>query len=1064
MQGRTTPFHSSRLTAPHRCETLIPFRGAMGHPSNNTLLVLLILALVTALPSVTLGQTNQTGRIFGTVTDKSGAAVAGANVTITSPALIVPQSMQADTAGAYHFEQIPLGTYALSVDQAGFSKFVRQNIQISAGFAATIDVQLSVGQMEETVTVTAEGPVVDTTSTQINTSLSSNMLADELPLTRTTKDFVTVAPGVTPTGAPNLSGGDVPSGSFSAYGITGQSTMLIEGINTRKSSNSAEGDIDFPTLEEFQLVPTAGNAEVETPGLYINAIVKSGGNRFHGRAEYTQETDALESSNINPYLSSHGVTSDAGVTHVEDVDANIGGPILKDKWWFFGGGHGNFDHQKEVGFVDAKGVPIIEGITSTNWTVKSTYQLTKNYKLIGFWTQDLVNYPLRNGSATTPLLSTVLYHEPVREWKGEFQGTPNSHLVLDFFLGHHMYQANYSANPDPLNIPTMTSASGFVNGPTLGQDHRGRRQTQITGYASYMPTRSFWGTHEFKVGYTWMFMWTGTNEPEGIHGNYQLQFDANGNPVQLNVYNYPLTENRENLTDGGLYVQDAWHVTKRLTLNVGLRFDDYIASVPAQSQAAATFGGLCNSTFCSWVQSAAGSNIWTGAAHQYQHLAAGSWTGYAPRIGGAWDTFGNGKMVLKASYGRYDWTPGDDFASPFNFNEVTINSYQWTTSAGCIPGKVNNGGCAAVINANNPAGPGNTCTFAVASAAGCDYLPGTVNLNPNGSDHKSTQGGNNGSGTKLANSALNPNLKEQYSNVVQGFVETQVAPGVAARFGVTYVHSVNTWLQTPIPCGNAASSSPCIPYSAWTQQDTFLNQGPTATACELAPVNKCPAGAAGPNFTVYDLPNGSPYTNALYSTTQYVNTPNSNTNHVSTYEATVTKRSTGGGKWSVVANFTAIRDHNWLNTGTANQGQQPIATNPNQNYFPIDTSWNWQARVTGNYRLPKNFDFAATMQIYNGIRRQQLESVSGLNAGTIVMPVNVYGQISGPVRTLLNVRLSRDFKFEKHGMLRPTLEMLNLANSSSVWAYTTSNSSVNFYNISTITSPRIARFGLVYEF
>lgn len=839
-------------------------------------------------------------------------------------------------------------------------------------------------------------------------------------------------------------------------------TLLIEGINTRKSSNSAEGDIDFPTLEEFQLVPTAGNAEVETPGLYINAIVKSGGNQFHGRAEYTQETDALQGSNVTPYLRSHGVTSGAGITHVEDAGANLGGPVLKDKWWFFVGGHGNFDHQKQVGFVDAHGVPIIQGITSTNWTGKTTFQLNRNYKLIGFWTQDLVNYPLRNGSATTPLLSTVLYHEPVREWKAEFQGTPTSHLVLDFFAGHHMYQANYTANPDPQNIPSIRSASGFVNGPTLGQDKRARRQTQITGSASYLPAGPFWSKHEFKVGYTWMFMWTGTNEPEGVHGNYQLQFDANGNPTQINLYNYSLTQNRENLKDGGVYAQDSWHVTKRLTLNLGLRLDSYITSVPAQSQPAATFGGLCNSAFCSWEQSAPGSNIWTGAAHTYPYASTGSWTGYAPRLGGAWDIWGNGKAVFKASYGRYNWTPGDDFASPFNFNEVTINSYRWTESAGCAPATANNGGCAAVLNINKPAGIGNICTFDVASTAGCDYIPGTVNLNPNGSDHQSTQGGNNGAGTKLANSILNPNLKEQYSNVMQGFIESQIAPNVAARFGVTYVRNANTWLQTPVPCDNAAAANPCIPYSAWTQQDTFLNQGPTAAACQVAPVNKCPAGATGTSFTVYDLPNGSPYTNALYSATQYVNTPNGNSNHVTTYEATLTKRSTGS--WGVVANFTAIRDHNWINTGTANQGQQPIATNPNQHYFPLDTSWNWQARVTGNYRVPKNFDFAATMQIYNGIRRQQLESVSGLNAGTIVLPVNVYGQISGPVRTLLNVRVSRDFKFEKYGKLRPTLEMLNITNSSSVWAYTTSNSSANFYNVSTITSPRIARFGLVYEF
>jgi Carboxypeptidase regulatory-like domain/TonB dependent receptor len=1029
--------------------------------TNCILLVVVPLLVAVGLPSLTFGQTNQTGKIFGTVTDSSGATVAGANVTITSPAMIVPQSMKTDPQGAYHFELVPLGVYTLTVDQPGFSKFVRANIEVTAGFSAEIGVQLAVGQISQTVEVSAAGPVVDTTSTHIDTSISSNVLSDELPLTRTTKDFVSVAPGVTPT-VPNLSGGDIPSGSYTAYGLTGQTTMLIEGINTRKSSSSAEGDIDFPTLEEFQLIPTAGNAEVETPGLYMNAIVKSGGNDFHGRAEYTQETNDLESSNITPYLRSHGVTSDAGVTHVEDVDANFGGPIIKDRWWFFAGGHGNFDDQKEVGFVNANGVPIIESIRSTNFTGKSTFQLNKGFRLIGFFTQNTVNYPLRNGSATTPLLSTVLYHEPVQEYKGEIQGTPTPHLVLDFYLGHHLYQANYTGNPDPQNIPTITEASGYVNGPTLGQDHRARRQTQATGSLSYVPSWTFWGTHEFKVGYTWMFMWTGTDEPEGIHGNYQLQFDANGNPTQINLYNYPLTQNRENLDDGGAYVQDSWKLAKRLTLNVGLRFDSFIASVPTQTQPAGTFGGLCNASFCSWVQSAPGSNIWTGLQHTYQGFSAGSWTGVAPRIGGAWDIFGNGRAVFKGSYGRYDWTPGDDFASPFNFDEVTINSFRWTATTGCVPGSVNNGNCAAVINPSLPSASGNICTFSIASTAGCDYIPGTVNLNPNGPDHLSQQGGNNGAGTKLANSILNPNLKEQYSNEFQGFIESQVAPSVLARFGVTWVHSVNTWLQTPIPCSNATSSNPCIPFSAWTQQDTFLNQGPLLASCELSPVSKCPAGAAGTPFTVYDLPSGSPYTSALYSTTQYVNTPNDNSNHVSVFEATVTKRSSR--KSSLIANFTAIRNHNWINAGTSNQGAQPIATNPNQLYFPLDTTWNWQARLTGNYRLPKNFDFAATLQILSGIRRLQQESVSGLNAGTIVIPVTENGQISGPVRTLLNVRLSRDFKFEHRGTLRPTLEVLNIMNSSSVWAYTTANSSANFYNISSLTPPRIARLGLVYAF
>jgi len=116
-------------------------------------------------------------------------------------------------------------------------------------------------------------------------------------------------------------------------------------------------------------------------------------------------------------------------------------------------------------------------------------------------------------------------------------------------------------------------------------------------------------------------------------------------------------------------------------------------------------------------------------------------------------------------------------------------------------------------------------------------------------------------------------------------------------------------------------------------------------------------------------------------------------------------------------------------------------------------------------RFPGTAALHLLSTIYQTVLRTRMRSIPARsNAGTIVLPVNVYGEISGPVRTLLNVRVSWDFKFEKYGKLRPTLEMLNITNSSSVWAYTTSNSSANFYNVSTITAPRIARFGLVYEF
>ncbi|MGD1095408.1 MAG: carboxypeptidase-like regulatory domain-containing protein [Bryobacteraceae bacterium] len=120
----------------------------------------LAILFIALLPSM-MAQNNQFGTIQGTVTDQSGAPAPGATVTLTSPALVVTQTTTSDGSGNYHFEQLPVGIYRISATLAGFQQYIRENIQISAGFTATINVQLSVGSQTDTVTVSSEGPVVD---------------------------------------------------------------------------------------------------------------------------------------------------------------------------------------------------------------------------------------------------------------------------------------------------------------------------------------------------------------------------------------------------------------------------------------------------------------------------------------------------------------------------------------------------------------------------------------------------------------------------------------------------------------------------------------------------------------------------------------------------------------------------------------------------------------------------------------------------------------------------------------------------------------------------------------
>jgi hypothetical protein len=166
----------------------------------------LLFALIALLSSRLCAQVNQTGNIHGAVTDTSGAVIAGVSIMLSSPAALTPLTTLADSSGTYRFEQLAVGVYEVSATQSGFEKYVRQNIQISAGFSAEVNLKMTVGASTESITVSAAGPVVDTSSTTVGASVGAETIANELPVTRTMPEMVAIAPGVMPTTAPIWAG------------------------------------------------------------------------------------------------------------------------------------------------------------------------------------------------------------------------------------------------------------------------------------------------------------------------------------------------------------------------------------------------------------------------------------------------------------------------------------------------------------------------------------------------------------------------------------------------------------------------------------------------------------------------------------------------------------------------------------------------------------------------------------------------------------------------------------------------------------------------------------------
>ena len=373
--------------------------------------------------------------------------------------------------------------------------------------------------------------------------------------------------------------------------------------------------------------------------------------------------------------------------------------------------------------------------------------------------------------------------------------------------GRYSYFADYTAQPDSGATPSRTDLTTRLNlGPNINQDKRPRVNWQTTASLTYFPERHVLGQHELKVGLSTYRLWNGTGQPDGRHGNYFLTFD-NGAAREFRTYNYPLYP-KNRMDEYGVYIEDSWRPAKRITLNLGLRMDYFNTFVPAQSKEQGQFG----------------------AAGSFPQLDVNSWWVPAPRAGFAFDLFGTGRTVVKASVGRFNHTPGDSFAQNFNLNTIEQVNYRWTDP-----------------NRNG------------------DYDPGEVNLDKNGPDFISISG--------ALNNVLNPDLELPRTLQYQATVEQELGNNLAA--GVSYVY---LRLQKLYEMVNVLR-----PYSAWNLQFNRVDPGPDGVTGN---------GDDGQPVTVSDY--DPAYRGAAFVQNQFRNRESDRDDSYSTIETTLQKRSSRG--------------------------------------------------------------------------------------------------------------------------------------------------------------------------
>ena len=595
------------------------------------------------------------GRIVGTITDNTGAAMSGVVVTASGPSLIQPQTTTSSADGTYRFPALPSGVYTVAYAVAGFKSVRREGIRVNLNTTVTLDTQLQMASVSEELTVSGESPVVDTKTTSIGTAFTKELLT-EIPNARDLWAAMSQAPGF------QMNGYDVGGShtgtqtGYTTYGVTSDNKTLFEGINVTESRDANAGYFDYGSFEEFQLGGAGNLGEAAGPGGLLNFTVKSGGDKFHADAYFDFQNDDTIFDNIPTAFKQGGGKDGAGfkapaaglttantTTKQYDLNVGVGGPIVKGKLWFYASYRDNNQYRIIAGLPGEEAQSQL-----VNYTGKLTYAINPRNNVIALFNQRTKLQPLRSLSLTTPPEAAQWQSSKNRPLKVEWTSVVNDRVYLDLQVSHWK-------NDFPL-FPTKTKAATNEGiGPgrfdiTTSQrtgahtyyHQRVTNRPQVSGSVSY--AKDGWGgNHNFKLGVEWFrerrqFLRFG---PEGEI----IYRDRAGVPAEIEFWNTPNAGIDDNVSTN-LYLNDVWTPSRRLTVNWGVRYDRYRLGWPEQSFTPK------NSEFFGPASTPATTVV--------------TWNSISPRLGFVVDLTGRGKTVFKAFAGRFFINPSTDISSNEN--------------------------------------------------------------------------------------------------------------------------------------------------------------------------------------------------------------------------------------------------------------------------------------------------------------------------------------------------------------------------------------------------------------
>jgi hypothetical protein len=607
------------------------------------------------------GGASSTGTIQGRITDAQGAVLPGVAVTATSAALIQPQTTVTSDTGNYRLPAVPPGTYDLSYELAGFNTLRRSGISITLGFTANVNVELALATIQETVTVSGASPVIDTSTTRVQQNFKMEQL-QSIPNGRDMWALLAVTPAVQMS---RIDVGGNRAGTqtgYTAYGMSGQVRVLIEGINTTEGTGGAGFYFDYASLEEAFLGTSGQSAEMPNPGVQSQFIARSGSNQFQGEYHLDWYNNSLQGSNIpDEYTVPTAFNNSPIRVHSNEIDRyydhdiNLGGPLKKDTLWAFGTYREQFNAVAQPNFQ-------FDGTFNTklwNPVAKLTYQVNQKNKIIGYYQWGQKEQPNRLPFSSYTYASpeqTFLQDSGSWVYKGEWNGTISDKLYVEARYGDFGYYFPLITNSDDTFFWHDSGRAISEGAHQIWQLDRDRKQ--YTGAATYFLDTGA-GSHTFKMGGELLKerAWEGYLQQRG--GNISHNY-SNGASTTVVFYLPTATDagklsahddltSKAALDQIGLFLNDTWSLG-RATLNAGFRFDRYHGWLPEQEQLGATVGRAAV------------------AAKTFPETHFYTWNVAAPRIGVTFDLSGDGKTVVKGNYGLYWHNPGVGVGSNANPN------------------------------------------------------------------------------------------------------------------------------------------------------------------------------------------------------------------------------------------------------------------------------------------------------------------------------------------------------------------------------------------------------------